>query len=219
MSYYFNSSGGLAVSNAYRAPMQTQQFSQGSIQRAPTVKDIIRPQTLYVESNNKLTNGHVAQWSSSSGASMFRKDGSKIESFESANGHEFALSAVEACDEHASTKVAGIILEHAADPTAVTFVHKGVHSEHSITGNQHIHRLATSGSVVLAWVLADQHDNKLTGIYNEYLNGAFIGLCIVRSLGSEHFTIERVGNSNEISQLRSDIDTLTEQFSELTGSA
>ena len=216
MSYYFNNSGHLAVSNAYRAPSgsRTSSFTQGSIQRAP-VTDSIRPTSLYVESQHKLTNGHLAQWSGS--AAMFKKDGAKIDDFDSTNGHEFALSSVEHCDEHGSKKVAGVVIDHAANPESVQFVHKGVHSQHLISENQHIHRLATSGSVVLAWVLADLHENRLDGIYTEYLNGAEVGLCICRGLGADHFTIERVADSNQVTQLRTDLDTLAEQFAELTG--
>ena len=216
MSYYYNNVGKLSYSNAYRAP-QNQSISFSSSSQAPVTRDIIRPTSLYVESEHKLENGHIAQWRGE--ASMFKKDGQKISSFSAQNGHEYALSSVAACDQHASTQVAGIVIDHAANPDSVNFIHKGVHSTHQIQDNQHIHRLATSGSVVLAWVLADKHENSINGLYTELLNGADNGLCIVRSLGVNYFTIDRVGSNTTVNQIRADLDTLTEQFSELTGSA
>ena len=216
MSYFYNRSGKLSYSNSYRTPQQ-QSISFSSSHSSGVTRDPIRPTTLYVESENKLTNGHVAKWRGE--AAMFKKNGDKINTFSAQNGHEFALSSVEENDKHGNTDVAGIILEHAAQPESLNFVHKGVHSTHQIKDNQHIHRLATSGSVVLAWVLADQHENSLDGLYNEYLNGSDNGICIIRSLGTDYFTIERVGSNNSINELRQDLDNLVQSFSELTGSA
>ena len=143
MGYYYNSQGKLVFSKAYVAPRTMTNTT--SAQTRSTIKtDPIRPISLYVESNHRVENGHLAQWTGS--AAMFSANGQKINSFTAQTGHEFALSQVQACDTVHSKKVAGVVIEHAATPDDDTYVHKGVHSNHDLQDNQHIHRLATSGS-------------------------------------------------------------------------
>ena len=161
-----------------------------------------------------MENGHLAQWTGS--PAMFSTTGQKINNFTAQTGHEWALSQVQPCDEVHSKKVAGVVIEHAATPEDITYTHKGVHSTFSLSDNQHIHRLATSGSVVLAWVLADDHENALDGVYTQYLNGVEDGLYIVRELGDMYFTMERVGSNSSIDAVAQDVDTLTARMDSLT---
>ena len=60
-----------------------------------------------MESNAKMDNGHLAQWTGA--PAMFSSTGQKINTFTAESGHEFALSQVQACDEVHSKKVAGIV--------------------------------------------------------------------------------------------------------------
>ena len=170
--------------------------------------------SLYVESHAKVDNGHLAQWTGS--PAMFSSTGQKINTFTAQTGHEFALSQIEACDEVHSKKVAGVVIDHAASPEDNYFLHKGVHDNFNISENQNIHRLATAGSVVLAWVLADNHENSLDGVYTQFLNGVESGLYIVRELGQDHFTMERVGSNSSIDALAQEVSLLTDRFDSLT---
>ena len=213
MGYYYNSQGKLVFSKAYVAPRTMTNTT--SAQTRSTIKtDPIRPMSLYVESNHRVENGHLAQWTGS--PAMFSASGQKISSFTAQTGHEFALSQVQACDTVHSKKVAGVVIEHAATPEDDTYVHKGVHSNHDLQDNQHIHRLATSGSVVLAWVLADNHENALDGVYTQYLNGVENGLYIVRELGQDYFTMERVGSNSSIDAVAQNVSILTARLDSLT---
>ena len=74
MSYFYNNLGKLKYSNSYRAPQQ-HTISYAGLQVSGVTKDIIRPTSLYLESEHKLTNGHVAKWSGE--AKMFTKTGEK----------------------------------------------------------------------------------------------------------------------------------------------
>ena len=211
MSYFFNNRGSLNFSKSYIAP-SAQSFSSAT--QSKTTADAIRPQSLYVESQSHVTNGHLVQWTGT--AAMFNTLGNNVTSFSAQNGHEFALSQVEPCDTIHSKSVAGIIIDHAAGPGDSSFKHKGDHSVYNCNDNAHIHRLATSGSVVLAWVCVDEHENALDGVYTRYLNGVEDGLYIVRELGDEYFSLERVGSNSSIDELATSVDLLTDRFDALT---
>ena len=213
MGYYYDKSGKLQFSRSYVSPASTHTTAHTSSSR-PVKTDSIRPVSLYVESNAKVDNGHLAQWTGS--PAMFSSNGQKINTFTAQTGHEFALSQVQACDEIHSKKVAGVVIDHAATPENTSYLHKGVHDNFMVTGNQHIHRLATKGSVVLAWVLADDHENALDGVYTQFLNGVESGLFIVRELGEDHFTMERVGSNSSIDALAQNVSLLTDRFNSLT---
>ena len=146
MGYYYNSKGKLVFSNAYVAPRN----AVPTVQNTARVKtDSIRPTSLYVESTHKAENGHLAQWTGS--PAMFLANGEKVNSFSAETGHEFALSQVQACDEVHSKKVAGVVIEHAASPEDDTYVHKGVHSNHDLQDNQHIHYTVWPQAALWCW--------------------------------------------------------------------
>ena len=146
---------------------------------------------------------------------LSKQSGDKIDTFNGEEGHEYALSKVEACDENHSKKVAGVVLETAATPDSSVFLHKGVHSYHSIKNHLHILRLATPGACVLAWVLAS-HENALDGVYTQYLNGQEGDKFVVRELGENHFSIERIGADATTADMIQSIEELTERLDELT---
>jgi len=212
MGYYYNKNGNLVFSKSYVAPSRSTRTTHTTTPKVTT--DIIRPQSLYVESSEHVENGNLVQWTGQ--AAMFSSTGQKVNQFTSQNGHEFALSQVEKCDEIHSKKVAGVVIEHAASPEDSSFLHRGVHSHHQVSDNQHIHRLATSGSVVLAWVMIDDHENCLDGVYTQFINGVESGIYCVRELGEEHFSMERIGSNSSIDELAQSVDTLTERFNSLT---
>jgi len=172
--------------------------------------DPIRPTSLYVESTNDVDAGHLVKWTGS--AAMFSKAGDRIDAFSDSSGHEYALSSVVEETESRSASVAGIVMETAAEPDAASFLHKGVHSHHTIKNAQHILRVATRGSVVLAWVL-DEHENQLEGVYTKLINATPSGKVVVRELG-DHFTISETTSSVE--SLVAEVDQLTARLNELT---
>ena len=189
-------------------PQQSNMFVQPSATNLTT--DNIRPNSLYVECDETIENGHLLFWSGS--ASMFSKDGTKILNFSGENGYEFALGKVEKLHENNSKRIAGIVLEKAAEPNSTNFLHKGVHSLHAVTDSENIFRIATKGSVVLAWVL-DSHENQLEGLYEKQVNGVFKNRVVIRELGEQYFTIEDVQDQELILQ---ELETLKSRFDELT---
>ena len=211
MSYYYSKSGSLSYNHAYSAPHITPiSTSSSNIQFDP-----IRPSSLYVHSDHEITNGNLAKWKGT--ASMYDRNGSQINAYSSQSGHEFAIGRVEENDEIYSQEIAGVVIEKSAEPGDYVFKHKGVHSDHPMNNNtKYIHRLATSGSCVLAWVLLDEHEGELDGVYIEHLNGVAIGKAVVRELGANHFTMERIGN-DDFQTLQTQVDTLQSRLDELTG--
>jgi len=139
---------------------------------------------------------------------MFLKSGARVTSFDDSRGHEHALTSVEELTD--KRKLAGVVLEVAADETQNTYVHAGVRTNHNISEHKNILRVATNGCA-LAWVL-DGHENMLDGLYTLYRNGLEIGQSVVRNLGDTHFTIEHLGEVNE-----DRLSALEEKFAELTG--
>ena len=212
MSYYYNSSGALQYSHAYSRPTTTMRSSTSSAQ---VKADPIRPMSLYVHSNNEISNGHLARWEGT--ASMFHANGEQINNFSAQNGHEFALGQIESNDTVHSKEIAGVVIEKAAGPGDYAYKHKAIHSTHPMQNNtKYVHRLATSGAVVLAWVLLDDHENCLNGLYTEYLNGAETGKAVVRELGTDHFTIEKMISNETYEALQAQVDTLTQRIDSLT---
>lgn len=172
--------------------------------------DAIRPTQLYVESEHNVSAGHIVSWTGD--PAMFDRSGNRLSTWTAQSGHEFALSKVEANTEPRHPGVAGVVLETAAEPNAVSFVHKGIHTSHAIKDADHILRVATKGSVVLAWVL-DDHQNALEGVYTKFINGVASGTVVVRELG-DHFTITEstpntVSISDEIAVLTARLNALT----------
>jgi hypothetical protein len=143
---------------------------------------------------------------------MFDEDGNRLSTWTAQSGHEFALSKVQANTQPRHPGVAGVVLETSALPNATSFTHKGVHTSHSIKDAEHILRVATKGSVVLAWVL-DDHQNSLEGVYTKNINGVPSAKVVVRELG-EYFTITE-SNPNSAS-LSDQLATLTARFDALT---
>lgn len=177
---------------------------------APSVRtDSIRPTSLYVESDHHVTSGHLVAWSGN--PSMFDNTGQRVSSFTATNGHEFALSSVSENSENRSRGVAGVVLERAAEPNAGVYTHKGVHGRHLAKNAQNILRVATKGSVVLAWVL-DSHENTLDGVYTKNVNGVPTATAVVHQLG-DFFTITDTEGSNS---LAAQVATLTERLNALT---
>ena len=171
--------------------------------------DSIRPTQLYVESEHNVSAGHIVSWTGD--PAMFDKQGNRLNSWTAQSGHEFALSKVEANTLSRHPGVAGVVLETAAEPDAVSFTHKGIHTNHLIKDADHILRVATKGSVVLAWVL-DDHQNALEGVYTKNINGVASGTVVVRELG-DHFTITE-SNPNTVS-ISDELAALTARFNEL----
>ena len=172
--------------------------------------DSIRPTQLYVESEHNVDSGHIVSWTGS--PAMFDKAGNRQSTWTAQSGHEFALSKVESNTLSQHTGVAGVVLETAATPNATSFVHKGIHTTHAIKDAEHILRVATQGSVVLAWVLND-HQNALEGVYTKNINGVASGTVVIRELG-DHFTITEsnpntVSLSDELALLTARMDALT----------
>ena len=213
MSYHYNTNGNVHYVPAYIQPTN---LSMGSFQTTPAavaiVTDPIRPQQLYVHSTDDVDSGHLVSWTGQ--PSMFLRDGQKVEEFDDAHGHEYALSSVNETDNWHRTDVAGVVLETAASPSDTQYIQKGVHSSHPIINNNHILRLSTPGSCVLAWVI-DEHENSLEGIFVQYINGNQQGEYVVRELGNKFFTIEPLYQSHATLQL--EVDTLTARLDLLTG--
>ena len=207
MPYTYNN-GALAYTPAYIP--QTSAITRTSTASVKT--DNIRLSELYVESDSNLDKGHLAAWTGEPG--MFSNIGERVNDFAGAEGHEFALGKVEDCSELQSKRVAGVILDTAATPDKTSFLHRGVHSTHPIFGNEHILRLATSGSVVLAWVL-QAHENQLEGLYQEFVNGTEERLYVVRELGEDHFSLAPVA---DVTNLEDKVAILEARLDELTAS-
>ena len=204
-------------------------YSQGKLTFTPTLvqhrgpsvattaskitTDNIRPSQLYVESDIELEAGHLSNWTGE--AAMFDRSGEKITDFSGEEGHEYALSKIETCDGAHSKKVAGVVLETAAGPDSSAFLHKNVHSYHSVKNNLHIMRLATPGACVLAWVL-DGHENALDGVYQQYINGLEGDKFVVRELGENHFSIERIGADATTADMIESIEELAARMDALT---
>lgn len=212
MGYFFNQTGKLVYN-----PALVQHHFPGAVvtptARATITTDNIRPSQLYVESTLPAEPGHLSTWTGE--AAMFSSLGDRIENFSGDDGHEYALSKVEACDTNYSKAVAGVVIGVAAFPDDTSFLHRGVHSYHTIKNNEHILRLATPGAVVLAWVL-DAHENSLDGVYTQFINGIEGDLFVIRELGEQHFSIERIGADGTTADMIESIDELTARLDELT---
>ena len=181
----------------------------------PTVSvrtDSIRPVELYVESPTNVESGHLVSWSGQ--PAMFTSSGNRVSTFEASNGHTFALSSVEENTQDRHTGVAGVVIERAAAPNAGTFLHKGVHDQHLVRNAQHIMRVATKGSVVLAWVL-DSHENTLDGVYTKNVNGVPTATAVIHQIG-DYFTITDTEDAS--TSLAAQVATLTARLNELTSS-
>jgi hypothetical protein len=206
MAYSYNRSG-LSYVSAYVQPMNRLPTQSTMTQ----IADPIRPQSLYVHSDSKLDNGHVASWTSQKG--MHDKTGASVSNFSAQNGHEYAIHAVQ--HNNSDDKVAGIIIDTAAEPGTSYYTNKnGMHINHNVANNtQYIHRMGTSGSVLLAWISLSDHKNALSGMYEEFHNGVSVGKAVVRELGSKYFTIDSLHTSEDlaakIEQLEDRLDALT----------
>ena len=77
--------------------------------------------------------------------------------------------------------------------------------------------MATPGACVLAWVL-DSHENSLDGVYTQYLNGTEGDKFVVRELGENHFSIERIGADATTADMIASIEELTARLDALTES-
>jgi len=161
---------------------------------------------MYLHSEQPIEPGHLVQWTGE--PYMFLKSGERVTSFDDTRGHEHALTSVEELND--KRKLAGVVLEIAADKDRNTYEHAGVRTNHNISEHKNILRVATKGCV-LAWVI-DAHENMLDGLYTLYRNGLEIGQSVVRNLGDTHFTIEHLSNVNE-----DRLSALETKFAELTG--
>ena len=183
-------------------------------QRAPTgvTADSIRPIELYLESASNVEPGHLVAWTGQ--AAMFSQTGKRIDTFSGDEGLTHALGAVTENSTNRNTGIAGVVLERAATPNATSFLHKGVHAQHLLKNPQHILRVATKGSVVLAWVL-DIHENALEGVYQKNVNGVPSATAVIRELG-DFFTITETSTSP--TSLADDLAALTARMDSLTNS-
>jgi hypothetical protein len=208
MGYYYSKSGKLIFTNSF-IPRATPTVSA----HTKITSDQIRIPQLYVECDTVPVPepGHLVCWTGE--AAMFNKSGERIESFDAADGYEFALGKVVPCSSVNSEKVAGVVVEVAATPESNSYTHKGIHTRHHIKNNGHILRL--SQGVCLAWVL-DANENTLPGFYTKFVNGVEKDLHVVRELGDGHFTISNV--ELNLSTLADDVANLTARLDALTGS-
>ena len=211
MSYSYNSAGKLSFINSYVPPTMNLPSSISS-NINQNIADPIRPMSLYVHSNTELEHGHVAAWTSQKG--MHNSIGASVTNFSADNGHEYAIQEVEH-NSNENNKVAGIIISTAAQPGQTQYTNKnGIHVTQNVANNtQFIHRMATSGSIVLAWIDLDGHENSLSGLYNEYLNGVLKGKAVVRKIDSNYFSISSIASldslSSRVSELEGRLDSLT----------
>ena len=211
MSYSYNSSGKLSFVNSYVPPTMNLPSSISS-NINQNVADPIRPMSLYVHSDTELAHGHVAAWTSQKG--MHNSIGASVTNFSADNGHEYAIQEVEH-NSNENDKVAGIIIDTAAQPGQTQYTNKnGIHVTQNVANNtQFIHRMATSGSIVLAWICLDDHENSLNGMYDEYENGILKGKAIVRKIDNEYFSISSIASSDSFSsrvtELEARLDALT----------
>ena len=207
MSYTYDSNGALSFVSAYVRPMNN---AFPTVSNNNNIADPISPLSLYVHSNNKIDNGHLASWTST--PKMHNRNGSQVTNFSAENGHEYAIHAVQ---NNTDDKVAGVIIETAAEPGQTTYINKNaIHTSHQVTNNnQYIHRMATSGSIVLAWVSLSDHQNSLSGMYDEYHNGVLQGKAIVRKIDSNYFSISSISTNDSLASrvenLEARLDSLT----------
>ena len=203
MPYYHNSLGQLSFLPPVRQSsvfLETQKEIQSDIIRLPHV---------YVESTHDLAPGHLVSWTGS--PHMFTRNGSKKEEWTSEDGFEFALSRVEPATSN-SIVVAGVIQEKAAEPGQNSFIHKGIHTNHTLPeNNQYVYRVARD--VTLAWVF-DDHENELEGVYQRYVNGELdtTGPYQLQMVSTNTFAIDRTMAASletELADLRARFDSLT----------
>ena len=176
------------------------------------VADPIRPLSLYVHSDTKIDNGHLASWTSQKG--MHNRTGAQVSNFSAENGHEYAIHSVQ---NNTDDKVAGVIIETAAEPGEFSYTNKnGIYTTHQVTNNsQFIHRMATSGSIVLAWVSLSEHQNTLSGMYTEYHNGIEKGKAIVRKIDENYFSISSISTSDSLASRVEDLEARLDSLTSL----
>lgn len=202
MSYTLSRNGQLNYVHAYRPGVRaTQQPPQQRL-----VADSVRPVQLYLHTEESIEPGHLVQWTGT--PDMFLPSGERVNSFDENRGHEHALTSVENLVDRG--KMAGVVLEVAATQDENSYIHRGVHTVHSISNHTNVLRVATNGCA-LAWVL-DTHENVLDGLYTLYKNGSAVGQSIVRTLNNDYFTIDHLDNVDS-----DRLDALEAKFAELTG--
>ena len=202
MSYTLSRTGKLNYVHAYKP-------SIGTVRQQPQqqlIADSVRPVQLYLNAEESIEPGHLVQWTGT--PDMFLESGERVDSFDENRGHEHALTSVQTLVDR--DKMAGVVLEVAATEDKKSYIHRGVHTMHSISNHSNILRVATNGCA-LAWVL-DTHENVLDGLYTLYKNGTAVGQSIVRTLNNDYFTIDHLDNVDS-----DRLDALEAKFAELTG--
>lgn len=156
------------------------------------ISDAIRLPEVYVESSHDIGDGHLVAWTGE-------------ESIHSADG----LSRVEPAN---GGVIAGVVKHLAADVGDKYFTHRGIHTKHNVPGTSKIYRVGRD--IVLAWVLVDDHENELEGVYQRYVNGELdsTGPYQIQMVSSDTFSIDRTMGASintELAELRARIDALT----------
>ena len=184
--YFHDRSGRLSVMNIRRDTTQAQ--------RQHIISDAVRLPEVYVESSHDIEDGHLVAWTGE-------------DSIHSADG----LSRVEPAGPNAGV-IAGVVKHLAANVGDKYYTHYGIHTRHNIPGTSKIYRVGRD--IVLAWVLVDDHDNELEGVYQRYVNGELdsTGPYQIQMVSSDTFSIDRTMGasiSTEVAELRARLDALT----------
>lgn len=184
----------------YHAPQQ---------QQYQTIKNTTDIHSVYANSIEALEDGHLAVFT---GIPSIIKNNEILESFNHSSSNAHSMPSIKA---HSDENVlAGIVLSTVAGPSDTEYLHENsFSSRHSITGHNHIVRLARPGSVCLAWVI-DDHENTWNGIYEKTINGGVTGTAVIRDIDDEHFSIDLIAENT--SNLQEQIDALREKLETLT---
>lgn len=195
MSYSYSSTGKVSYVHTYIQPRTSYSGRYSSYSPAePPTSEPVNKHSLYANSQENVESGHFVSFSSLQAQTSVPD-----------------LATVEQTADH--KHVAGVVIERAAEPTDTIYTNKnGIHSNHVVSGHQHILRVGMPGSRVDAWVV-DEHENAFEGVYEKTINGAIVGHVVIKNIDAEHFSIETFGTNDnlvdEVADLRAKLEALT----------